>query len=536
MNYIKNTMGPMKLRRSRRSKIGKTYFLGVDVGTSSTKAIVFDREGIVIAEGKSAYRIMSTQAGWVEQKAIWWWDALKKAVKETLQSSSIDPKNLRGIGITHQRMTAVPVNKEINPIGNAILWNDMRCTEEAEWANKNVGRKKIFERTRYPPGLWTVYKAMWLKDHNPDIYRNMYKFLLVPDYLIYKLTGRLLTSQGAAVTTGCLDISNPSRWEKDILKSLDVSIDIWVKDILPAGSVAGSITRKAAVETELPEGLLVITTAGDQPCGSLGAGLVKPGIMAINGGTSCTSEILSKKLPSRKEINYFIEISPTGDYFPEVSVHSGGSALMRWFKDNFASREIEIARKEKRDLWEVIYNEASQIPAGNLGLMMVPYLGGAGAPYWDLNARGVLFGIMLDHGRSHLVRAIMEGLSYETRRAMELIIKGTGAEIKEVRMYGGSSRSDIWNQIFADILDLSVYTTKTTETTALGAAICAAVGSGVYDTMEQAVEEMVHIDREYCPIDKNRKLYNKLYGQVYRQFYDKVYKLVRKSSRISRSE
>lgn len=506
----------------------------MDVGTSSTKAIVFDREGNVIAEGNSTYGTINPRAGWIEQKAEWWWEALKKAVKEALQDLRIDPKNLEGIGITHQRLTAVPVDRDINPIGNAILWNDTRCTEEAEWANNNVGRRKIFERTGYPPGLWTVYEAMWLKRHNPDIYRNMYKFLLVPDYLIYKLTGRLLTSQGAAVTTGCLDISHPSRWEEDTLESLDISRDIWVKDILPAGSLAGKVTKEAAVKAGLPEGLLVITTAGDQPCGSLGAGLVKPGILAINGGTSCTSEILSKQLPSRKEINYFIEISPTGDYFPEVSIHSGGSALMNWFKDNFASREIETARKEKRDLWEIIYDEAKPIPTGNLGLMMVPYLGGAGAPYWDLDARGVLFGIMLDHGRSHLVRAIMEGLAYETRRAMGLMVKGTGIEIKEVRMYGGSSRSDIWNQIFADVLGLNVYTTKTTETTALGAAICVAVGSGVYDTMEQAVEGMVRIDREYYPIDKNRNLYDKLYSQVYKQFYDKVCQLVHKSARISR--
>jgi xylulokinase len=258
--------------------------------------------------------------------------------------------------------------------------------------------------------------------------------------------------------------------------------------------------------------------------------------MAINGGTSCTSEILSKRLPSRKKVNYFIEISPTGDYFPEVSIHSGASALMNWFKSNFAFQEIEIAQKKKRDVWEVIYNEARQIPTGNLGLIMVPYLGGAGAPYWDLDARGVLFGMMLDHKRPHLVRAIMEGLAYETRRAMELMVEGTGAEIKEVRMYGGSSKSDIWNQIFADVLGLNVYTTKTTETTALGVAICAAVGSRVYDTMEQAVEKMVHIDRKYCPIDKNWKLYDKLYNQVYKHFYDKVYELVHKSARISRSE
>lgn len=374
---------------------------------------------------------------------------------------------------------------------------------------------------------------MWLKRHNPEMYKNMYKFLLVPDYLIYKLTGKLVTSQGAAVTTGCLDISNPSKWETNILELLDISKDIWTENILPGGSVAGNITKEAAAETALPQGIPVITTAGDQPCGSLGVGLRKLGMLAISGGTSCTSETLSEKLPSRKEINYFVEISPSGDYILENSIYSGGSALMTWFKDNFACEEIEVARRQKIDVWEIIYNEARKVPIGNLGLMMIPYFGGAGVPYWDLDARGVIFGASLSHGRAHLVRAIMEGLAYETRRSMELMVKATRVEIKEVGMYGGSSKSNLWNQIFADVLGLDIYTTKTSETTALGAAICVAVGSGIYGSMEQAVERMVHIKKKYQPVDKNRNLYDRLYNQVYKQFYDRIYELISKSIRIS---
>jgi len=218
-------------------------------------------------------------------------------------------------------------------------------------------------------------------------------------------------------------------------------------------------------------------------------------------------------------LNYFIEISPTGDYLLEDSIWSGGSALMNWFKDNFAG---EVVENEGQHLWNKLYNLATQAPPGNKGLMLIPYYSGASSPYRDLKARGVIFGFLLDHGKPHLVRAILEGLAFESRRKKEFMEKGSGVPITRVRMYGGSAKSSIWNQIFADVLGVEVSTLKTAETTALGAAICAAKGGRVYPSFQEAVEAMVHVDKRFLPDPGKKELYDKLYSEVYSKFYDRV--------------
>jgi len=511
----------------------KTYVLGIDVGTSSTKAIVFDEEGNPKAEGRATYPLLRPRPGWVEQKAEWWWQAFQEAVKEAINKANIIKKEkIAAIGITHQRITTVPVDDKIEPLRNAILWNDIRCSKQNEWAEKKIGKEKIYSRTGNFPSLWTVYKAMWLKENEPEIYRKTNKFLLVQDYIIYKLTGRLVTTSSSAIQTGCLDVISPTKWAEDILELFNIPVKLWVDEILPGGKVAGKVTREASNSTGLPSGLPVVTTAGDQPCGTLGAGVNQEGMLAINGGTSCSLEAYVKKLRLDPDLNYFIEISPTGDYLLEDSIWSGGSALMNWFKDNFASQEVEKAKREGEDIWDRLYNLAAQVPPGNKGLMLIPYYSGAASPYWDLRARGVIFGFLLDHGKPYLVRAILEGLAFESRRKKEFMEKGSGVPITKVRMYGGSARSNLWNQIFADIMGIEVSTLKTAETTALGAAICAAKGGGIYSSFKEATEKMVHVDKKFLPDPEKKKLYDKLYFEVYSKFYDRVQDLIHTSSRI----
>ncbi len=186
-------------------KPSKAYVIGVDSGTSSTRAILFDEKGEALAEGRQAYDVLRPQPGWVEQKAQWWWDAFVGSVRNLLANCSVKPSEIQSLAITHQRITAVPVDKSMEPVRNAILWNDIRCSEQNEWALEKVGRQQIYQRTGYNPGIWTVYKAMWLRDKEPDVYDRMHKFLLVQDYLTYQLTGALVTTSSAAVMTGCLD-------------------------------------------------------------------------------------------------------------------------------------------------------------------------------------------------------------------------------------------------------------------------------------------------------------------------------------------
>jgi sugar (pentulose or hexulose) kinase len=507
--------------------------LGVDSSTSATKVIAFDSAGKVVAEGAQGYPLFNEHPGWVEQLPDDWWEAFKVGCRQVGSQPDVQAKKMIGIGFTHQRFTFVPVDSDLRPLRKAILWNDIRCSQEADHASATIGKQKIFERTGYPPGQWTLYKLLWLKNHEPDVYARTYKLMLVQDYLIYKLTGNVVTLAGAATMTGALDIANPKRWATDIIQGLGLREDVWIDRILPGATVAGYVTRKAAAETGLPEGLPVVTGAGDQPCGILGAGVTQPGQLGINGGTSCTNELVAKGLPERKELNYVIEISPTGDYIVENYIPSGGSAVMNWYKSNFGAYEVEKAKRDGVSVWDVVYGQAAEAPVGNRGMMAIPYLNGANGPYWDLNARGVIFGVHADYGRAHMIRALLEGCAYESRRQAELMEQGTSTKVEEIRMYGGSARSDIWNQMFADVLDKPLCVPETAETTALGAAISAAVACGMHDGFRQCVDRMVSVRKTYRPNPRSATTYEELYQRVYRRFYDSVRGLMRETAAIN---
>lgn len=507
--------------------------LGVDSSTSATKVIAFDAKGKPVAEGANGYPLYTDKPGWVEQDPEDWWQAFVAGCRQVVSHAEVDIKKAVGIGLTHQRFTFVPMDNNLQPLRRAILWNDIRCNREAEYASEKLGKLHIFDRTGYPPGQWTLYKALWLKNNEPDIYDKIFKLVLVQDYLIYRLTGKLVTLSGAGTMTGALDIENPNRWATDVITALGVREDIWIDEILPGGAVAGQVTRDAARETGLPEGLPVVTGAGDQPCGILGAGVTQPGEIGINGGTSCTNEFVAAGVPKREAVNYFIELSPSGDYILENYIPSGGSALMNWYKNNFGRFEADQAEKEGRNVWEIVYNQAGDSPVGNRGMMVVPYFQGANGPYWDLNARGMMVGLHTEFGRPHVVRGIMEGLAYESRRQAELMEAGTDTPVEQIKMYGGSARSDYWNQIFSDVFNKPLHVPETAETTALGAAISAAVGCGMCSDFKTAVDTMVNIKKSYQPIAANAQRYERYYREVYVKLFDSIQQHMRTIAEIN---
>jgi xylulokinase len=509
------------------------FIIGSDAGTSSLKVIIFNETGTIISEVRKEYPLMRPNPGWVEQKAEWWWEAFCYCCKEAIEKAKIDPKDIIGVGITHQRQTFVSINKDMKVIRSAILWNDTRCSEQVEWARRNVGEKNVYSHTGFPPGTMTIYKTMWIRDNEPEIYEATYKFLLVQDYLIYKLANEIVATSSSISFAGCLDINNISSYATFLFDALNLSIDKWPSQLLTGGKIAGVITKEASNLTGILQGTPVVTTGGDQPCGSLGVGAIEPGMLAVNGGTSCTAETFIERPILSPNMNYFIEVAPLGGFLPEAAIYSGVSALMKWYKDNFGFAEIEESKSKNKNIWEVIYSKAYDAPVGNIGLVLIPYYNGASAPYWDLRARGVIAGLLENHGRPHIIRAIIESQAYETRKMAELISADTMVALKEIRMYGGSMVSDIWNQTFSDCLNMKVVTNETAEATSLGAAICAAVGVGLYKDDKEAVRNMVRIKKEYDPYENNYDLYTKYYEEVYKSFYDKIQTNMHASSVIS---
>lgn len=510
------------------------YFVGIDAGTSSTRVIIFDEYGNVKSSAKRDYDIIKVKPGYFEQKADWWFLKTMESFKEALNNFKDNKKNIKGVGITHQRQTFVPINKEGHPLRNGILWSDLRSTKEVEDAKKKLSNHEIYSLTGFPAGLWTIYKVLWLKNNEPELFKNIYKILLVNDFIIYKFTGKIVATSGSASGMGCLDIKNPTRWSDKILDVLGIQKSILPEKIYKGGEIIGYLKKEIVDELGLDSQIPVVATAGDQPCGSLGAGCIHDSIAAIAGGTACTCEIFSKKLPINKAINYFIEVSPTGGYLPENSIYSGASALMNWYKNNFGYEMVMEAKNKNLNIWENIYNKALESSPGSSGLILIPYFTGAGSPFWDMDARGVLFGLTESNSNNDFIRSIFEGLAYESKKVLELMEKDTGIKVKEVRMYGGSANSDIWNQIFSDVLGIPTITTITPETTALGAAICVAKGVGAYKTFEEAVENMVKLKKEYRPNEKNNRLYLKIYEEVYKNFYELIQEKIKKLSLIIR--
>jgi len=510
----------------RLSIDAKTTVIGIDSSTTSTKVVAFDRTGAVISQASASYPYHAPHPGWVEQNADDWWRACCDASRTVTSELRGAGYSIEGLACTHQRFSFVPVDERFQALRPAILWNDLRCPDEAEAVRETVGVGRVFSTTGYPPGQWTLYKALWLKRHEPEIYRRTAFLMLVHDYLVYRLTGAVCTSQSSAAMTGALAIESPSEWAKELIREIGVRDDIWVEPVLPAGAHAGSVSLEGAAVTGLPEGLPVFAGAGDQPCGTLGAGVYRSGQLGTNGGTSCSNELVVERLPPLVQPDYFVEINPAGGYIIENDVPSGGSAVANWYRREFCAQDGSPACAPGADPWGVIYGALAETAPGNRGFMIVPYLQGVYGPYWDQNARAVSLGLQTDHRREHLVRALFEGVAYEARREVELMTRSTGVEVEEIRMYGGSARSDHWNQLFADVFDTVVHVPATEEATALGAALCAAVGSGAFASFGDAAEAMTRIDRTYRPAPDHASIYERYFTDVYLELYDRVSDLV----------
>jgi sugar (pentulose or hexulose) kinase len=512
----------------------KEYIIGSDIGTSSARVIIFDKTGKTISEGRAGYDIIRPYPGWAEQNAEDWYNAFASSCKAAIMKSGIDQSSIKACSITHQRGSFVPVDQKIKTLRNAILWNDMRCGDQVEWALKQLGQKDIYNKTGFPPANMSLYKILWLKNNEFEIYKKTYKFLLVTDYLIARLTDVISTVEGTATYSGALDITKKNEWALDVLKVLGIDVVKFPEKIYSGGQLIGHITKKASIDTGLPEGLPIIAAGGDQPVGVLGVGINSQGIAGVNSGTSCTIEMYSKKLPLDPKVRYFVEISPEGGYLAESDIYSGISALMNWYKNNFGSSDISEAALNKKNVWDTIYDKANKVPAGSLGLMMVPYFAGTSGPYWDVRARGVITGLLESHSSDHVIRCIIEGQAYEIRKIIESIEDVVLSDLKEVRMYGGSAISDIFNQIFADVLSVPVLTTNTKEATSLGSAICATVGVNIYSSFDTAILNMVKINKRYEPIKENTKIYHDLYEDVYVKLYDRLKDLMHQTSIITK--
>ena len=403
------------------------------------------------------------------------------------------------------------------PLRRAIVWLDNRAQKEADELGEIFGHRHVYEITGQVQLVptWPASKILWIKKHEPHIFDKTGKFLLIEDYFLHRLTGEFVC-EGSLVTSTCYWNFRTRSWWPEMLAELGITVN-QLPEYRESGEVVGKLRSEVAAELGLSPETIVCTGALDQACGAIGVGNIQPGIFSENTGAA---------LAICATVN-----QPTFDPMNQMPCHyhgipglfmlhtfTSGGIVMRWFRDEFSQIEMSFGKNSGMDAYDLMGIEASKIPAGCEGLVMLPHLQGAMAPESNPGAKGVFYGFTLHHSRNHFVRAIMEAVAFIVRRNIE-VIDGLGMPVSEIRALGGGARSRIWKQIEADITGRPVLTTQNEEAATLGAAILAGKAVGLYSSVQEAVKQMVQIKERFEPNLQNKHIYDKAFG-TYINLYD----------------
>jgi xylulokinase len=487
-----------------------TYLLGVDLGTTSVKCVLFDQQGKVAASANKEYDLLMPRPDFVEVKPETYWNAFKACITKILRESKIESQEILGIGVSSQGESFTYLDKKGAPLGKAIVWLDNRSKNEANLIKNEFGIEEIYHITgqNEVAPTWTATKILWLKRNEPSLFQKINKFLLLEDYLVYKLTGKFVTEHSIVCSSLLFDLSR-RKWWNEILDFVGIDENQLPHLELP-GTPVSNIASKVADETGLDSNTLVSTGAYDQAANALGAGNIESGVVTeTTGGSMAVTATIDQIVldPMRRMPCHQHAVS--GKYFLQPWCQTAG-AVLKWYRDNFGKQEIEKAKKEGKNPYDLLMAQASKVPSGSDGLILLPHFMGASSPEFNPNAKGALFGLTLYHRQGHVIRAIVESVAYMLRRNVELL-EELGVEVKEVRSTGGAARSQLWSQIKADVLQKTVLTVNTEETAALGAALLAGLAAGTFPSLEKAVQSMVSVKAKFSPSEGNKKIYDERY-------------------------
>jgi xylulokinase len=488
--------------------------IGVDVGTSGTKAVAIDRSGRQLASALVEYPLYTPKPGWAEQDPAHWKAAAFESLERLAHTPGVTASEVKAIGLTGQMHGSVFLDAGNNVLRNALLWCDQRTAAQCGAITAKVGEKRLIEMVCNPALTgFTAPKILWLRDNEPAVYDKVRKVLLPKDYIRFVLTGEFATDVADASGTLLFDV-RARTWHKELLSILDIP-----QDFLPRAyegpDVTGTLSKEAAEKTGLPAGIPVIAGGGDQAAGGVGNGIVRPGVISSTVGTSGVVFAFADRvsLDPRGRVHTFCHSVPGKWHVMGVVLSAGGS--LRWFRDALCQNEKAVAAETGRDPYEYITAAAGAVSPGAEGLVFLPYLTGERTPHKDPFAKGAFVGLSLRHTRGHMARAVLEGVAFAMRDSLE-IMREMGVPIRQVRASGGGARSPLWRQIQADVNQAPLVTTNIDEGPAYGAALLATVATGWYASIEEACDAIIHVV-ETCEPDPGLK---PVYDAWFTQYQD----------------
>ncbi len=492
------------------------YVIGVDLGTSGTKTVLFSTDGQPIASKTIEYPLYQPQNGWAEQAPEDWWHAACGSMKEVISKSGINPKDIKGIGISGQMHGLVMLDKAGNVLRRSIIWCDQRTAAECDEITNKVGASRLIELTANPALTgFTASKILWVRNNEPEIYEKCAHILLPKDYVRYMLTGEFATEVSDASGMQLLDVPNRC-WSDEVLSKRGIDKSLLAK-VYDSPEITGKVTAQAAELCGVPAGTPVVGGAGDNAAAAVGTGTVQDGIAFTTLGTSGVVFAHTDKLSidPKGRVHTFCCAVPGAWHVMGVTQAAGLS--LKWFRDNFCDAEMAAAKGMKKDPYYLMDKQAENIPIGAERLLYLPYLMGERTPHLDPNCRGAFIGLSAMHTRQHMLRAVMEGVVYSQRDSVE-VLRGMGVKINDMLACGGGGTSPLWRQMLADVYGCPVKTVVSKEGPALGVAILASVGTGIYKSVQEACKEVIKTNPAQNPIAANSAEYEKFY-KMYTELY-----------------
>ena len=456
------------------------HVLGIDASTTATKAVLIAESGAVRGIGVSEYGFSVPRPLWSEQEPRLWWDGAVTAIRSVLDSTGVAGEDVAAIGLTGQMHGAVLLDRAGSVLRPAILWNDQRTGAECDAIRRAVGPEKLISITGNDALTgFTAPKLVWVRDHEPDVWRRIAHVLLPKDYVRLRLTGEYALDKADGAGTLLFDLAARD-WSAEVLAALEID-PAWMPPTWEGPEVTGLVTGEAAAATGLRPGTPVVAGGGDQAANAVGVGAVAAGTVALSLGTSGVVFATTNRplFEPRGRVHAFCHAVPGRWHMMSVMLSAAGS--LRWFRDALAPG-MEFAD---------LVASAAEVPPGSDGLWFLPYLTGERSPHADPHARGAFVGLTLAHDRRHLTRAVLEGVAFGLRDGLDLMIGAGMPAPDQIRASGGGTASPLWRQILADVLGAEIATVNTSEGAAYGAGLLAAVGAAWHPSVEAACDALV---------------------------------------------
>lgn len=495
------------------------YLIGIDIGTSATKTVLFDEEGRVVASASQEYPLYQPHNGWAEQDPHDWRDAALETLRRVMDESGAGPEDVKGIGLSGQMHGLVMLDEKGEVIRRSIIWCDQRTGAEVEDMLAIMPRERWIEVTANPPLTgWTAAKILWVRKNEPENYARCRHILLPKDYIRYVLTGVFAAEVSDASGMQLLDV--PGRcWSEEVLEKLDINPE-YLGRLYESCEVTGTILPEIAARTGLSEKTVVVGGAGDNAAAAVGTGVVEDGKAFTTIGTSGVVFAHSSQVTIDPKGRVHTCCCAVPGAWHVMGVTQAAGLSLQWFRNNFCQDYIEAAKQQGIDAYDLINMDVAAIPAGSERLIYLPYLMGERTPHLDPDCRGVFFGLSAIHTRAHMLRAVMEGVSYSLCDCND-ILKEMGVHVSQMMACGGGGRSPVWRQMLADLYDCQVKTVHQSEGPALGAAILAGVGCGLYESVESACRRLISEDKSASPVKEQTETY-KAYHALYQELYGQL--------------